>query len=195
MGPSAAPSLLSLSTSKQTWNVEGSPCSGCQQMAIFYHPCTALSSPLCIAGVAFLCCAMGSWCSPGPTSTFLLWYFYFSWIFLMDITTACSNILTLENFVELQKRFVPNQSVEGTGVLSALVTGVCQWHRQSQGTRDRRLLFPAGLWLGTAALSGMNLPCPCWSLFPSCCEQTFGRGRKADGPQHIVLFTCSQPAL
>lgn len=33
----------------------------------------------------------------------------------MDITTACSNILTLENFVELQKRFVPNRSVEGTG--------------------------------------------------------------------------------
>lgn len=50
-------------------------------------------------------------------------------------------------------------------------------------------LLQTGLWLNVAALSGMRLPCPCWSLFPSCCEQTFGRGRQ------IVLFTRSQLTL
>lgn len=59
-------------------------------------------------------------------------------------------------------------------------------------SRTGGLPFPIGFQLNMSVLSETNLLSPCWSLFPSYCEQTFGRERRTDGSQHIVLFIFSQ---
>lgn len=128
------------------------------------------------------------------------------WNELMDVPMAFLHPLPVVNssLVLSFTMLLPDFSLEvfflayclSTSALSAPVAengvGDSSWSHEKQ---DRRAAIPIGFQLNMSVLSETNLLSPCWSLFPSYCEQTFGRERRTDGSQHIVLFIFSQFAF